>query len=284
VTIPTYQTALALANDPARFSPDAKPPTRWAPPAPFESVDLRPGRVVLIGAPPGAGKTTLVLQMVFDTAARHNLRAVVCNVEMSADVLTDKLLARLGRVDVGAIMNRNLTEAERGRVLSAVATHADALARIAFHTGPPTVSSVYESARLFGDVRLIVLDYIQRFVLAAADDRTRLDRLMSQVRRVADQGLAVLVVSSVSRRAGRSGSTYTGLDMASYRGSAELEFASDSAYLLDANLPHGIATLRQVKSRFGALCDVPLRYTGPYQEFSEGDALDAYDAAPRGKG
>jgi len=281
VTMPTYQTALALASDPARFSPDAKPPTRWAPPAPFESVDLRPGRVVLIGAPPGAGKTTLVLQMVFDTAARHNLRAVVCNVEMSADVLTDKLLARLGRVDVGAIMNRNLTEAERGRVLSAVATHADALARIAFHVGPPTVAGVYESTRAF-DARLIVLDYIQRFVLDAADDRTRVDRLMSQVRRVADQGLAVLVVSSVSRRAGRSGSTYAGLDMASYRGSAELEFGADAAYLLDANLPHGIATLRQVKSRFGALCDVPLRFDGPHQEFRAGDALDGYDVAGGG--
>ena len=281
MTMPTYQTALALANDPARFSPDAKPPTRWAPPAPFESVDLRPGRVVLIGAPPGAGKTTLVLQMVFDTAARHNLRAVVCNVEMSADVLTDKLLARLGRVDVGAIMNRNLTEAERGRVLSAVATHADALARIAFHVGPPTVAGVYESTRAF-DARLIVLDYIQRFVLDAADDRTRVDRLMSQVRRVADQGLAVLVVSSVSRQKGRGGSCYAGLGMASYRGSAELEFASDSAYILDANLPHGIATLRQTKNRYGPLCDVPLRFDGPHQEFRAGDALDGYDVAGAG--
>jgi len=282
VTMPTYTTALALVSDPARFSPDARPP-RWMPPAPFESVDLRPGRVVLIGAPPGAGKTTLALQLVFDVAAQHGLRAVVANVEMSADVLTDKLLARLARVDVTAMMNRDLVEAERSRVLSAVATHADALGRIAFHVGSNTVASVYESARTF-DARLVTLDYIQRFALDAADDRVRLDRLMGQVRRVADQGLAVLVVSSVSRRAGRSGSTYAGLDMASYRGSAELEFGADSAYLLDADLRHGIATLRQTKNRYGPLRDVPLRLDGPHQEFSEGDALDAYDAAPRGKG
>jgi replicative DNA helicase len=282
VTIPTYTTALALASDPARFSPDAKP-TRWTPPAPFESIDLRPGRVVLLGAPPGAGKTTLALQLIFDVVAQHGLRAVIANVEMSADVLIDKLLARLARVDVTALMNRDLTEAERGRVLSAVATHADALARIAFHTGPPTVPSVYESARAF-DAQLIVLDYLQRFALDAADDRVRLDRLMGQVRRVADQGLAVLVISSVSRQKGRSGSTYAGLDMASFRNSGELEFGADAAYLLDANLSHGIATLRQVKNRFGPLCDVPLRFDGPHQEFRAGDALDAYDAAPRGKG
>ena len=88
MTMPTYQTALTLASDPARFSPDTKP-TRWTPPPPFESVDLRPGRVALIGAPPGSGKTTLALQMVFDVAAQHGLRAVIANVEMSADVLTD---------------------------------------------------------------------------------------------------------------------------------------------------------------------------------------------------
>jgi replicative DNA helicase len=282
VTIPTYQTALALARDPARFDLDTQP-TRWTPPAPFESIDLRPNRVVLIGAPPGAGKTTLALQLAFDLAARHDLRAIICNVEMNADVLIDKLLARLARVDVTVLMDRDLTKAERDRILSAVATHADALGRIAFHVGPPTVASVYDSARSF-DARLVVLDYLQRFVLDAADDRVRLDRLMGQVRRVADQGLAVLVVSSVSRQKGRGGSCYAGLDMASYRGSAELEFASDSAYILDANLPHGIATLRQVKNRYGPLRDIPLRFDGPYQEFREGDTLDGYDVAGGGKG
>jgi replicative DNA helicase len=273
----TYTTALALASDPARFDMDTQP-TRWTPPAPFESIDLRPGRVGLIGAPPGSGKTTLALQLVYDLAARHDLRAVVSNIEMSADVLIDKLLARLARVDVTALMNRDLTKAERDRIMAAVNQHADALGRIAFHVGPPTVASVYDSMRSF-DARLVVLDYLQRFALDAADDRVRLDRLMSQVRRVADQGLAVLVVSSVSRQKGRSGSCYAGLDMASYRGSAELEFASDSAYILDANLPHGIATLRQVKNRYGPLRDIPLRFDGPYQEFREGDALDGYDAA-----
>jgi replicative DNA helicase len=280
VTIPTYTTALALARDPARFSPDTQP-TRWTPPAPFESVDLRPGRILLIGAPPGAGKTTLALQMVFDVVAQHGLRAVVCNVEMNADVLIDKLLGRLARVDVTALMNRDLTEVERGRVLSAVATHADALARIAFHTGPPTVASVYESTRAF-DARLIVLDYLQRFALDASDDRARLDRLMSQVRRVADQGLAALIISSVSRQRGRGGSTYAGLDMASFRNSGELEFGADAAYLLDANLSHGIATLRQVKNRYGPLRDIPLRFDGPHQEFRAGDALDGYDVAGAG--
>jgi replicative DNA helicase len=280
VTVPTYTTALALASDPARFSPDARP-TRWAPPAPFESVDLRPGRVALIGAPPGAGKTTLALQLIFDVAAQHGVRAVIANVEMSPDVLIDKLLARLARVDVTALMNRSLVEAERSRVLSAVATHADALGRIAFHVGSNTVAGVYESTRAF-DARLIVLDYLQRFALDAADDRTRLDRLMSQVRRVADQGLAVLVISSVSRQKGRSGSTYAGLDMASYRGSAELEFGADAAYLLDADLRHGIATLRQTKNRYGPLRDVPLRFDGTHQEFRAGDALDGYDVAGAG--
>ena len=282
MTATTYTTALALARDPARFDLDTQP-TRWTPPAPFESIDLRPGRIVLIGAPPGAGKTTLALQLVFDVAARHDLRAVVCNVEMNADVLIHKLLARLARVDVTALMNRDLTDPERDLIAAAVNQHAEALGRIAFHRGSPTVPSVYDSTRAF-DARMLVIDYLQRFALEANDDRVRLDKLMYQVRRVADQGLAVLVISSVSRQRGRGGSTYDNLALASYRGSAELEFGADAAYLLDADPRHGIATLRQTKNRYGPPRDVPLRFNGPHQEFSEGDALAAYDAAPGGKG
>jgi replicative DNA helicase len=99
-------------------------------------------------------------------AARHDLRAVVCNVEMNADVLIDKLLARLARVDVTALMNRDLTDPERDLIAAAVNQHAEALGRIAFHRGSPTVPSVYDSTRAF-DARVLVIDYLHRFALEA---------------------------------------------------------------------------------------------------------------------
>ena len=67
--------------------------------------------------------------------------------------------------------------------------------------------------------------------------------------------------------------------MASFRGSAELEFGADSAYILH-NSPQGVASLECVKQRFGPLRDIHLRFDGPHQRFDVGDALDGFDVAP----
>ena len=92
-------------------------------------------------------------------------------------------------------------------------------------------------------------------------------------------GAAVVAVSSVSRQRDDKGrSSYSGLGPASFRGSAELEFGADSAYLLDAS--DGTAVLRCVKARYARPADVYLRFDGAYQRFDPGDPLDRFDAAP----
>ena len=272
-------TALQLARDKSRYDLDAKP-ERWTPGPPFDSLDVRPGRVILLGAPPGAGKTTLALQLMGDLIARHALRAVVANVETAPPVLLDKLLARLAGVDFTALINRELTADERRRIDAALEQHADTLDRLAFHGGRFNVPALFETMRTF-NARLAVVDYVQRFSASEAEDRMKLDRIMSQVRILADAGAAVLVISSVARQKDKSGSsTYAGLSMAAFRGSAELEFGADSAFLLNLDKRSGVAVLQCVKQRFGPEIDIPLRFCGPLQRFDPGDPLDGFDAAP----
>jgi hypothetical protein len=106
---------------------------------------------------------------------------------------------------------------------------------------------------------------------------------MTGVRRLALAGAAVVAVSSVARQKDDKGrSAYSGLGLASFRGSAELEFGADSAYILDAD--DGTAVLRCVKNRYGKPADVFLRFSGEYQRFDPGDPLDRFDAAPRKAG
>jgi hypothetical protein len=96
----------------------------------------------------------------------------------------------------------------------------------------------------------------------------------------------VVVVSSVARQKDDKGrSAYAGLGLASFRGSAELEFGCDSGYILDA--ANGVAVMRCVKNRFGKPADVHLRFSGEFQRYDPGDPLDGFDAASgtaRGKG
>jgi len=108
----------------------------------------------------------------------------------------------------------------------------------------------------------------------------KLDDFMSAVRSLAMAGAGVILVSSVSRQKTSNGSsTYAGVNMASFRGSAELEFGADAAYLLHADAD-GVATLECVKQRYGRMRNLPLRFDGPRQTFTAGDPLDGYDAAP----
>ena len=272
-----FTTAAAVADG---FDLDGPPQARWRAPAPFQPLDIRPGRIVMIGAPPAAGKTTLTMQLAAGLIdLTPGLKAVVGNVEMTPEDLYAKLLARLANVDVGLIQDRAYTAGQRGRLAAARDANRGTLERLAFLAPPFTVANLHAAMSEFG-ARLAVIDYAQRFAAGAAEERQGIDLLMGQVRGLAMCGAAVVIVSSVARQKSPGGSSgYAGLTMASFRGSSELEFGADSAYILDA-AAGGVATLRCCKNRFGRPADIHLRFDGPTQSFTAGDPLDAFDAAP----
>ncbi len=274
---PSYTTATAVAAS-AAFDPDAPAPARWDPGPPFGGIDLRPGRVVLIGAPPGAGKTALAVQLAAGVLHHHpDLRAVVGNVEMAPADLLAKVAARLAGVPVGCVADKTYSPGEKDRVRKALAAHAGLLGRLAFLDPPFTLDHLAAALDGFG-AALAVVDYCQRFG-AAKDLRENLDGVMSGLRRLALAGAGVVAVSSVSRQKDGAGrSAYAGLGLASFRGSAELEFGADSAYLLEA--ADGAAVLRCLKNRYGKPTDLYLRFSGEFQRYDPGDPLDGFDAAP----
>ena len=280
MTAPRFRSALDVSRDRTLYDLDAKP-ERWTPGPPFESLDVRPGRVLLFGAPPGAGKTTFALQLVSDILDRYpQLRCVVGNVETAAPVLLDKLLARFASVPLDAVMNREFLDAERRRIDAALTDRADLLARLAFLDPPFSVPNLFDGMRGF-DARLAVVDYVQRFSDGDKEDRMKLDAVMGHVRLLANEGAAVIVISSVARQKSNNGSsTYGGLTLAAFRGSAELEFGADSAFLLHSDPASGVARMECVKERFGQLRDIPLRFNGELQQFDKGKLLDGFDAAP----
>jgi hypothetical protein len=219
----------------------------------------------------------LVLQLTVALLQNHpEVRAVIGNVEMTPADLLAKIAARLASVPVDHIADKTYTPGEREKVKKALAAHDGVLRRLTFLEPPYTLTNL-AGALTDSEAKLAIVDYVQRFG-AAKDLRESLDGLMTGLRKLAAHGAAVVGVSSVARQKDDKGrSSYAKLGLASFRGSAELEFGSDSAYILEAN--NGVAVMRCVKNRYGKPADIHLRFNGAFQRYDPGEPLDGFDAA-----
>ncbi len=236
-------------------------------------IQIGPGLVTLLGGAPGAGKTAFAMQCVLDALRLSpDLRAVVCNVEMTPAVLLDRQLARLSGVDLSTIRHRRLGEEHAERIESAMDTLKPLAERLAFVPPPFDLKHVADAADGFG-AKLLLLDYIQRIAPPGehADKRGSVNATMDHLRRFVDAGYAVVVVSAVGRtrdKHGRSSYAGDGLNLASFRESSELEFGCDDAFILIPDEAGEAVTLRHLKSRHGDPRDLALSFDRTLQRFA----------------
>ena len=242
-------------------------------------IEIGPGLVTLVGGAPAVGKTSFTMQLAVDALRMTpNLRALVCNVEMSPAVLLDRQLARLSGIDATTIRYRRFGPEHAERLAPGLDT-LDALAeRLAFVRPPFDLENVAASADAF-HADLLVLDYIQRIPPPGdhGDKRGAVDATMNFLRQFADAGAALIVVSSVARsrdNKGRASYAADTLSLASYRESAELEYGADDAFILTPEPKAGadVVTLRHLKSRHGERRDIALRFDGAVHRFTPASA------------
>jgi replicative DNA helicase len=248
-----------------------EPPVRWKCGLPLE---MAPGRLMLLAGAPGSGKTALATQCVID-ALRLNpkLRGLIANVEMSPADLLDRSAARIGGVPLAAIRERQLTAEALARLATAREELAAIADRLAFAESYDLRTIAADADTHEADV--LSLDYIQRIRPAAAKegDRENLDSLVDGLRKMATAGAFVLCISAVSRQRDAKGkATYSDLGLASFRGSSELEFGCDSAFILDPADGTGRTVLKCHKDRHGEPADLPMRFRRKFQRFDSDDS------------
>lgn len=284
-TKPNYQTAADVFDTWRDDLLTGKPPTFYpVGDGELSKIEIGPGIVNLFGGSPGAGKTCFTLQAVCTALQKTpTLRALVCNVEMPPAVLLDRTLARLTGIDLTAIRYRTLDASHGGRLDAGLAKLETFSDRLAFLQQPFDLENVASAADAFG-AKLLLLDYAQRIPPPGThgDTRNAMNATMGYLRQFADAGVAVIVVSRVSRgrdAKGRSSYAADALTLASFSESAELEFGSDSAYLL-VNDPKDAETviLRCLKNRHGDTQDLPLHFDKCHQAFAP---LDSTAATPK---
>lgn len=228
-----------------------------------------PGLVTGIGGIPGSGKTALATQATVDAVlGDDSLTALIANVEMDPGTLLDRQLARLSDVSYSVIRDRTY----RGDTLDRVRSGAELLAslrpRLHF-AGPPFTMSRIRAVATSKGADIVLLDYLQRLKPStdASDQRQQVSDVMSDVRELAMSGVAVIIISAMSRQG-------------QFRESSEIEYGADSLFVLqDAEQPsnHGKAlTAKCLKNRHGALEDIDLEFDGRHQRHTAAPEVEEY--------
>jgi replicative DNA helicase len=124
---------------------------------------LHPGQLVVVAARPGAGKSTLALDMARSCSIRHGMTSVVFSLEMSKSEITMRLLSAEARVPLHAMRSGTMSDDNWAQLARRMGEISDA--PLFIDDSPNmTLMEIRAKARRLKqrhDLRLVVIDYLQ---------------------------------------------------------------------------------------------------------------------------
>jgi replicative DNA helicase len=232
--------------------------------------------VILLAASPGAGKTSLALQIA-RRAAAADTAVVYLAFDESGDRLALKLAAAQGGLSATSFLKG---EANPDDIERAMEVHHDLLSRIRILGGTATVSvadvmaMVSEAKEISGcDDGLVIVDFLQSWAAgldASGDFRMAVSTMMGELRAAAAKHRVPVLAITAQNRSGQGQAS-----LASLRESSDAEYVADSVLFLtseDMELrePRRRVTLTCMKNRWGPLFDADLIFDAERGTFSEG--------------
>lgn len=197
---------------------------------------LLPGDLILIGARPSHGKTSLVTGIALHVAEGGGV-VVVFATESTATRLTQKLVSQTALIDNYRLKMPAKMEENDWRRLTEAAAKLDRLEIFINDTPKPTVAQIRSDCLKVkaknGRLDLVVVDYIQR-VEAPGKQESRyeeLSRISSELKTIAQETRCPLIVTSQLNRGVESRQDKRP-NMADLRDCGRLEEEADVAILL----------------------------------------------------
>ena len=245
-----------------------RPPARIETPSAWLNNALNggwlPGRLYVLGAPPGSGKTTLAAWAA-DYAATQGTPVLYVSYEMSREQLYIYSLARLQSINSALIEGQRwkdggFTEAETlaARIAEAARTYQEAIApRITIMEAGPEVTPAALKGSI-GQVRaqagledsepvLVIIDYLQcmstgeEALDSGSNETQKASRLATALKQLARElGAAVIAISDITKQAYQEALKSGELNMGALRDSFKISHAADTILLLlseDLRLP-----------------------------------------------
>ena len=204
-------------------------------------IGLTPGRVYVVGARPGSGKSILGLNLAVHFQRRHGLSTAFSSLEMDYDEVTLRCLAQMSGVNFGRLQAGDLSEFERRQVDEAVAKLRE-LPRLYVDDRtairPVDVRSHARNVSRRGNLGLIVVDYLglmesgQRSIESRQVEVAGFSRAMKRMAR--EMQVPVVVLSQLNRQSDARNSEPRLSDL---RDSGAVEQDADVVMLLHRESP-----------------------------------------------
>ncbi|MGW2258989.1 replicative DNA helicase [Streptomyces sp. NPDC001780] len=164
---------------------------------------LAPGRMVIVGARPGAGKTTFGLSLARAATIRAKIPTLFCTLEMGGDELMNTILAADARVPLHHITTGSVDDLGVARMLKsaerikAAPLHVDDSTQVTLASLRGKVRHLIRTAGL----RLLVVDYLQLMQAPKAENRqVAVSALSRGLKLLAKEfGITVVVLAQLNR-------------------------------------------------------------------------------------
>jgi len=269
----------------------------------FDSlVRLRPGKLTMLGALPGVGKSALALQASLSIAASLGTVLFV-TAEMGPTEIMQRALAVLSGVDYSRIQRSTFTIPESQQVMAAMHTLRALPLRIEevrSRQFTEAAGAIVRHARR-ERVRLVVIDHLHELhTRGHASRREGIEWIVSQVKSLARQtDVPFLMLGALNRNMGAD-KLYREPRASDFRESAMIESVADTVVLLHWEYQHRTQRYaehelpprhdRRVivpKNRGGATGEETITFQPTQQRFFDprqppSAPMDAYDDFPRG--
>jgi replicative DNA helicase len=240
---------------------------------------LHPGQMIIIAARPGAGKSTLGLDIARSAAVKHGMTTIIFSLEMSRSEITMRLLSAEASVKLSQMRSGQMHDNDWQKIVRRMSEISDA--PLFIDDSPNmTMMEIRAKARRLKqrhDLKLIVLDYLQLMSSGKkVESRQQEVSEFSRNIKLLAKELEVPVVAISQLNRGPEQRTDKRPMLSDLRESGSLEQDADMVILVhrpdlwEADDPRaGEADLIVAKHRNGQTMTVPVAHQLHYSRFND---------------
>jgi replicative DNA helicase len=253
-----------------------------------------PGKLILLAARPGVGKTIAALNWALNAAIRHKVTVAIFEMEMAADELMERMLAAEGRVDHQRIRTGQLLDsdwpklAHAGGLIASASIKIDDGSNISALELRSKVRRIAREAPAERPLGLVIVDYLQLMkgneqIESREQQIAEIARSMKSLAR--DMKIPIIALSQLNRSVEKRTDGVARLSDLRESGSleqdADLVIFINRPWVLDKTKDPALAEFAIAKQRNGPPGTVPAEFRGEFMLFLDQTGTPAPPAPSR---